>query len=125
MSRRSYSNRWDFFHCEELNLVFFYRDEFPLTHDPEPALRVYCEALGRNVELIFIGRGKAGHQAYKELEPTLRYPRFFPVDLYHVPFRIHPRPSRKVAEEDWQAYRAIIREVRQFGRSNNAMQRHS
>lgn len=109
-----YGDKWEFYHCDELGLVFFYCDNRPRHQPPKAQVQVYCAALSRTVTLSWLGRGQNGYEAFCRLrdQGDLGIDRPYPVNLFDVPHVIDPQPSRRVTEDMFDCYCDLVAVLR-------------
>lgn len=100
---RRYTEATDFYYCEELGLGLVYNDtQRPVIGRSMQEFHVYCVALSRLVKITFMGRGRTGLDLLRSKPLELKD--IYPVDLYHIPHILSPKPSRRVSEEAFDLY---------------------
>ena len=92
-------DRYAWYYCPELDCRLFYRTTYRGQCRPVVRMRVWCPPLGDYVTIELLGVGERGGKEKSDLFA-------FPVDLWHRPYVLDPRPSRTVDQDlmdEWQA----------------------
>lgn len=102
-----YSDRWAFFACPRLGVGLFYADT---QHHLKPQRRiaVIVPDLGLKTEIHLCGVGEEGYEKLVGMGEPYDDP-IFPVDLFHNPKRLHPRPSRRVSLAHYERWESLVK----------------
>ena len=99
--------QWSFYDCDELDCGFWYKTNYNvkapvLQHD------VFCPVLNRKVRIRLVGRGRKGYETLLQMG---HQDHIFPVDLHSFPYVMDPKPSRRVSQELYQRWLALVEDV--------------
>jgi hypothetical protein len=94
--------KFRFYECSPLDCGLYYAGD---RRGPVHRYDVYVPRLDISVPINYLGTGQ---EAYDTLVDKYGYVPVFPVDLFHSPYVLDPKPSRTVTEDLYQQWESLM-----------------